>query len=283
VLPESPRRTPAPPVPGERLDGYLAWRAQSVVAQRQDGHCGVYVRLRLGDVTSAQLRALGPILEQFGDGSVYLTIDQNLLIPWVHKESLPAIHAALSAVGLAELGLHTVKDVTSCPGAETCNLAVTASRRLGAAISDRLDAVDPAVPGFADTIVKISGCPNSCGQHHIADIGFHGAARKDGGTAYPMYQLHLGGGVDARGARFGRQVVKIPARRVPDAVVSLLELYAADRGPEETAAAFFERVDPKRVTGWLAPLLGAFVPGDEADIGEEKGFSVHTGEGECAA
>lgn len=282
-LPASPARTPGPKVAGERLEGYLPWRAQSVVAQRQDGYCGVYVRLRLGDVTSAQMRALGPILERFGDGSAYLTIDQNILIPWVHKDSLAALHAALSAAGLAELGLHTAKDVTSCPGAETCNLAVTASRRLGAAISDRLDRVDPGIPGFSDTVVKISGCPNSCGQHHIADIGFHGAARKDGGKAYPMYQLHLGGGVDARGARFGRQVVKIPARRVPDAVVSLLELYAADRAADETAAAFFERVDPKRVTAWLAPLLGAFVAGEEADIGEDKGFSVHTGEGECAA
>ncbi len=276
-------RTPAPPVEGEKTEGYLAWRAQSVVDQRQSGYVGVYVRLKLGDITSAQMRGLGPILERFGDGSAYLTIDQNILVPFVDKRSLPAIHAALAAIGLAELGLHTAKDVTSCPGAETCNLAVTASRRLGAAISERLDREDPTQPGFADTVIKISGCPNSCGQHHIADLGFHGAARKEGGKAYPMYQLHLGGGVDARGARFGRQVVKIPARRVPDAVVVLLRLYASDRAPAEKPAAFFERVDPKRVTAALGELLGPVTAGEDADLGEEKGFAIHSGEGECAA
>ena len=283
VLPESPTRTPAPPVEGDKTEGYLSWRAQSVVDQRQSGYAGVYIRLKLGDITSAQMRGLGPILERFGDGSAYLTIDQNILVPFVDKRSLPAIHAALAALGLAELGLHTAKDVTSCPGAETCNLAVTASRRLGAAISDRLDREDATQPGFADTVIKISGCPNSCGQHHIADLGFHGAARKEGGKAYPMYQLHLGGGVDARGARFGRQVVKIPARRVPDAVVVLLRLYASDRAPDEKPAAFFERVDPKRVTAALGELLAPVTAGEDADIGEEKGFSIHSGEGECAA
>ncbi|MBL8720755.1 MAG: nitrite/sulfite reductase [Myxococcales bacterium] len=283
VLPESPTRSPAPPVEGDKIEGYLPWRAQSVVDQRQSGYAGVYIRLKLGDITSAQMRGLGPILERFGDGSAYLTIDQNILVPFVDKRSLPAIHAALAALGLAELGLHTAKDVTSCPGAETCNLAVTASRRLGAAISDRLDREDATQPGFADTVIKISGCPNSCGQHHIADLGFHGAARKEGGKAYPMYQLHLGGGVDARGARFGRQVVKIPARRVPDAVVVLLRLYASDRAPDEKPAAFFERVDPKRVTAALGELLAPVTAGEDADIGEEKGFSIHSGEGECAA
>ena len=283
VLPESPTRAPAPPVEGDKIEGYLPWRAQSVVDQRQSGYAGVYIRLKLGDITSAQMRGLGPILERFGDGSAYLTIDQNILVPFVDKRSLPAIHAALAALGLAELGLHTAKDVTSCPGAETCNLAVTASRRLGAAISDRLDREDATQPGFADTVIKISGCPNSCGQHHIADLGFHGAARKEGGKAYPMYQLHLGGGVDARGARFGRQVVKIPARRVPDAVVVLLRLYASDRALDETPASFFERVDPKRVTAALGELLAPVTAGEDADIGEEKGFALHSGEGECAA
>ncbi|MBK7396540.1 MAG: nitrite/sulfite reductase [Myxococcales bacterium] len=283
VLPESPTRAPAPPVEGDKIEGYLPWRAQSVVDQRQSGYAGVYIRLKLGDITSAQMRGLGPILERFGDGSAYLTIDQNILVPFVDKRSLPAIHAALAALGLAELGLHTAKDVTSCPGAETCNLAVTASRRLGAAISDRLDREDASQPGFADTVIKISGCPNSCGQHHIADLGFHGAARKEGGKAYPMYQLHLGGGVDARGARFGRQVVKIPARRVPDAVVVLLRLYASDRALDEMPASFFERVDPKRVTAALGELLAPVTAGEDADIGEEKGFALHSGEGECAA
>ncbi|MGZ3453094.1 MAG: nitrite/sulfite reductase [Polyangiales bacterium] len=285
-LPELPKRTPAPPVVLDRHpDGYLAWRAQSVFDQRQDGYAGVYVRLKLGDIDSKQMRALGPILEKFGDGTAVMTVDQNFLIPWVDRRSLPAIYAALREIGLAELGIHTAKDVTSCPGAETCNLAVTSSRQLAAAISDRLEKADAQhLAGLSGTVIKLSGCPNSCGQHHIADLGFHGAAKKDGGKTYPMYQLHLGGGVDGNGAYFGRQVVKIVARRVPEAVVRLLKLYESDRtSAEETPNAFFRRVDPKRVTTALADLTTGFAAGEEADIGEQTGFQVAIGEGECAA
>jgi sulfite reductase beta subunit-like hemoprotein len=285
-LPENPRRSPAPPVTleGPPPTGYLEWRAGSVVDQRQDGYTAVYVRLKLGDITSRQMRALGPILERFGDGSAVLTVDQNILIPYVDKRSLPALFLALKEIDLAALGVHTAKDTLSCPGAETCNLAVTASRQLGSAISERLEQADAtSLPGLATTSIKISGCPNSCGQHHIAAIGFHGAARKDSGKTYPMYQLHLGGGVDGAGAVFGRQVVKIVARRVPDAVVRLLALYGTDKTEGETPTAFFRRVDPKRVTAALDGLLGPYVEGEEADIGESVGFQVQVGEGECAA
>jgi sulfite reductase (ferredoxin) len=286
-LPQNPERVPAPAVllEGRSHPGYLEWRAASVVDQRQDGYAAVYVRLELGDITSAQMRQLGPILEKFGDGSGRVTIDQNILIPFVDKRSLPALHVELAEIGLARLGVKTTRDVTSCPGAETCNLAVTASRNLGKAISDRLELPDAiGLDGSKDAVVKISGCPNSCGQHHIADFGFHGAARKENGKTVPMYQLHLGGGVDGRGATFGRQVVKLVARRVPDAVVQLLKLYADDKQEGETVTAFYQRVDPKRVVSFLGELVTK-PPTDEevADIGEEVGFKIHTGEGECAA
>lgn len=290
-LPENPQRTPAPPVELAGREsgvypppGYLQWRAASVVDQRQDGYTAVYVRLKLGDINSAQMRAFGPLIEKYGDGSAYLTIDQNLMIPFVDKRSLPAIYVALKELGLAELGIHTAKDVTSCPGAETCNLAVTSSRQLASAISDRLDQPDVQhLQGLAGTVIKLSGCPNSCGQHHIADLGFHGAAKKENGKTYPMYQLHLGGGVDENGAYFGRQVVKLAARRVPEAVVKLLALYEAERAEGETPKSFFKRVDGKRVVAALGDLVGNFQAGEEADIGETVGFQVAIGEGECAA
>ncbi len=133
-------------------------------------------------------------------------------------------------------------------------------------------------------MIKISGCPNSCGQHHVADIGWHGAAKTVSGTTYPMYQLHLGGGVDASGARFGRQVVKVVARRVPDAVAALLKLYEAERNPDETPASFYRRVDPKRVVAALGDLVAVGPEkGEERDVGEETGFEVAIGAGECAA
>lgn len=285
--------TPAPPVLGgeeRRSSDYLAWRATSVVPQKSEGsdpgdRVAVYVRLLLGDLTSEQMRTVGRLATEFGDGTVRLTIDQNLLVPWVHVRSLPALFARLSAVGLAKLDLHTVRDVTSCQGADTCNLAVTSSRALAQAITGKLEAEGLGASGdVARTLIKVSGCPNSCGQHHIADLGFHGGAKTVGKDAVPVYQLHLGGGVDGRGARFGRQVVKIIARRVPDAVVRLLGLYEAERSVDESPAAFFERVDAKRIVATLGELLTAPPTTEEsADVGESSGFLVHTGEGECAA
>ena len=162
-----PATTPAPAVEegGPRAAGYLAWKASAVFTQKQEGFAAVYVRLPLGDVTATQLRALGGLATRFGDGSVILSVDQNLVVPWVNVRSLPAIHRALVALDLAELDRDTVRDVTSCPGAETCNLAVTGSRSLARAIADRLAGDDAhALRGFAKTTIKISGCPNSCGS-----------------------------------------------------------------------------------------------------------------------
>jgi sulfite reductase (ferredoxin) len=287
-LPDSPRNVPAPPVDdvhGPLPAGYLQWRSASVVDQKQEGYAAVYARLFLGDITAAQMRGLADLLPRFGDGTLRLTVDQNLLVPWVDRRSLPALYLALREIGLARLDIHTAKDVTSCPGAESCNLAVTSSRNVARAISERLDLPDVSgAKGLQDTVIKISGCPNSCGQHHIADIGWHGAAKTVGGTTYPMYQLHLGGGVDESGARFGRQVVKVVARRVPDAVAALVKLFDAEKKDRESPADFYRRVDPKRVVAALGDIAAATPAGPEAtDIGQETGFEIAIGAGECAA
>jgi sulfite reductase beta subunit-like hemoprotein len=283
-LPPQPETTPRPPVDGDaRAPGFLAWKASSVVDQREDGYAAVYVRLFLGDMTSSQMRALARIADTFGDGTVRLTIDQNVLIPFVDKRSLAALYGALKENDLAKLDIHTAKDVTSCPGADTCNLAVTGSRGLAAAIMDRLEKVEN-LDGLKDTVIKVSGCPNSCGQHHIADIGWHGGAKTIGDKTYPVYQLHLGGGSDFGQAFFGRQVVKVLARRAPEAVVKLLELFEKEKNEGERPAQFFRRVDAKRVVAALGELVTAPpTPEELVDNGEQKGFQVELGEGECAA
>ncbi|TAK28220.1 MAG: nitrite/sulfite reductase [Myxococcaceae bacterium] len=287
---------PAPPPPASTDDapstrgpGYLLWRGANTVAQDQPGYHAVLIRLALGAVTATQLRALSKLVTDFADGSLRTSIEQNLVLRWVPTHRLPALHAALDAIGLAKPGARTVADVTTCPGAETCNLAVTASRQVGAAISARLEsdvALHAAVKTAAATVIKVSGCPNSCGQHHIADIGWHGAARKVGDRTAPVYQLHLGGGFDENGARFGRQIVKIPARRVAEAVARLVQLYADEKADGETATAFYKRVTGARVHALLDDLadLDSDTP-DETflDIGESMGFRVAIGEGECAA
>ncbi|MBI5512351.1 MAG: nitrite/sulfite reductase [Deltaproteobacteria bacterium] len=289
-----PERVELPPAPRSqatelRAEGYLPWRASNTFAQPQEGYAVAVLRLPLGAVTAAQLRGLASLCQTYADGAVRTTLDQNLALRYVPVARLPALHRALKDLWLAQPGARTVSDVTSCPGAESCNLAVTSSRAVAAAITARLE-TDPAlaelVAAARATVIKLSGCPNSCGQHHIADLGFHGAARKVGDRTAPVYQLHLGGGVDERGARFGRQVVKLPAKRLPEAVARLLGLYAREREGSEAPSRFFERVAEARVLAALGDLatLDARTPDEDfLDVGEDTGFKVSIGAGECAA
>lgn len=286
--PPPPSRIDAesPPAPGR---GYLRWRASNALAQDQAGYHAVVVRLPLGRITAAQFDALADIAERFSEGALRLAVDQNLLLRFVPTGRLGALYTALDAAGLGAPDARTVADVTTCPGAETCNLAVTASRQVGAAITARLESdatLADALVAARDATVKVSGCPNSCGQHHIATLGWHGAARRAGDRTAPVYQLHLGGGFDDDGARFGRQVVKVPARRVPEAMARLLKLYAAERTEGDTPDRFFRDLAGARVEALLHDLvaLDADTPDDIfLDIGQAQGFHVAIGEGECAA
>jgi sulfite reductase beta subunit-like hemoprotein len=274
-----------------RRPSYLKWRAASVLKQLQPGYACAFIRLPLGDITPAQLRGLIPIARKYSDGTVRTTLEQNIILRWVPISKLPALHAELEDLGLGGAGAQSVEDVTSCPGADSCQLAVTTSRQLGMVISQRLDNLSgesrEAMELARTAAIKISGCPNSCGQHHVADLGFHGAVRRIGERSAPVYQLHLGGGVDgASGANFGRQVVKIPARRVAEAVERLLLLFKQERTAGELPRDFYRRVSEERVVevlGSLAVLDETASEDDFVDVGQEADFKVILGKGECAA
>jgi sulfite reductase beta subunit-like hemoprotein len=266
-------------------DGFGEFLRTNCIPQKQSGYYAVVARLDRGDVTSAQLRGLAKLAREFSDGTVRTTNDQNAILRWVPEASLTALHAELLALGLGRPGARTIHDVTSCPGADTCNLAVTKSRELATAVQDRLATANGALADAGGLDIKISGCPNSCGQHHVAALGFHGTMRRVGGQAVPEYQLHLGGGIDKYGATFGRQVAKVPARKVPEAVVKLLELYKKERTGEEKALDFFRRVDGKLVKDALAALQldeKTAKPEDYLDNGDDAAFKVAIGQGECA-
>ncbi len=263
------------------------------VKQVQSGYHAVIVRLDRGDITSEQLRGLAVASRTYGEGQARASNDQNIILRFVADSNLRPLYEDLVKLGLGLPGARTLKDVTACPGADTCNLAVTKSRELSSAISARLSAPDAAkaVAAAEKLDIKISGCPNSCGQHHIAALGFHGTMRRvvmaDGvARAVPEYQLHLGGGIDLNGATFGRQVIKVPARRVPDTVVRLLELYERERTGDEGALAFFRRTTPETVKAAVADLIeidpATAKPEDYLDHGDETPFVVAIGQGECA-
>ena len=201
-------------------------------------------------------------------------------------ELVGRLYEMIAAAGLGQPGADTAADVTSCPGAETCKLAVTQSRGLGEALAARVRAADGLMAQASGLDVKVSGCPNGCGQHHIAAVGFQGSLRKIGGRAAPQYFVTVGGGVHDSGAAFGRLVAKVPARRAPIALERLAWLFARERAAGETAAAFFARVDRARVSGLLADLESlspeTATPDDFIDFAETSPFRPDMQEGECA-
>jgi sulfite reductase (NADPH) hemoprotein beta-component len=281
ILPElAPDLAPGP-------EAVAAFERTNVRPQRQPGYVSVEVVLPLGDVTAAQLRAIAELALAHGDGCVRLTRGQDLVLRWVRAEEVPALHAGLAAAGLGRSGAGTAARVVSCPGAESCKLAVTQSRGLGRLLEDHLGAHPELVAGAPGLDLKVSGCPNGCGQHHVAAIGFQGSARKVAGRAVPQYFVLVGGGLGPDGARFGRLAAKIPARRVPAALERLVALYRAERAAGESAPAFFARVDPARARAALADLADlppdAVAPEDLVDLGERAAFRPETGDGECAA
>lgn len=270
---------------------YRAW-LRTVDPQKQSGFAAVTIKLDRGDITSAQFDQLAELVEVYADGTLRTMNNQNLLVRWIRTAALPHLYARLQEIGLAEAGSNTILDVVSCPGADSCNLAVTSSMSLAKHLTRFLknpgtsaDSVELA--RTAD--IKISGCPNSCGQHHVAAIGFHGTVRHAGdGRQIPEYQLHLGGGFNEDGVQFGRHIVKIPAQRSGEALLALLDLYRDRREPGEEARSFFRRVTKEEVSAALAPhLIGMTFENmreqDTVDLGQEKQFDVAIGRGECAA
>ncbi len=258
-----------------------AWRATNVRPQRQRGYAAVVVRLVLGDTTAGQLRVVAWLAESYADRAVRLSPDQNLLLRWVKEDRLGELFNRLAAAGLAAAGAGTIVDVTSCPGAESCKLAVTQSRGLGRKLADSLAARPELAEAASDTVIKISGCPNGCGQHHIATLGFQGSVRKVDGRAVPQYFVMVGGGVSAEGARFARLAAKVPARRMDQAVERLIGWYQRDRQQGESSQAFFARAPVPAVKALLADLEAfdaqAATDEDYIDLAETTAFVPEVG------
>jgi sulfite reductase (NADPH) hemoprotein beta-component len=263
------------------------WLRTNLQPQKQGEYSQVTVRLELGDVTAGQMRALAALSRAYSDGAVRVTVDQNLVMRWVKSGQVPGLYRRLAAAGLAQSGAGTISDVTSCPGAESCRLAVTQSRGLARLIEEGLDRQPALVRAASDVSIKISGCPNGCGQHHVAAIGFQGSIRKIGDRAVPQYFMMLGGGAGPEGATFGRLTAKIPARRIPEAVNRMLSLYQDERTTGETASAFFLRVDPTHARAAVADLEKMAPeeaqPVDFIDPGEDHAFNPEVMDGECAS
>jgi sulfite reductase (NADPH) hemoprotein beta-component len=254
--------------------------------QKQEGFVTATVTVPLGDLSGAQYRVLADFARAYADGTVRVTAVQNLVFRWVRREDVPALYRSLQAAGLGLPDADSIADVTSCPGAESCKLAVTQSRGLGQSLEQHLRDTPALIEMARSLDIKVSGCPNGCGQHHIATIGFQGSLRKVDGRAVPQYFIQIGGGIDDQRTTFGRLAAKVPARRAPQALDRLVRLYAAEKHDGETPLSFFRRLEVARVKTLLADLetLTAQSAGetDYVDLAETTAFRPETTDGECA-
>ncbi len=294
LLPEFDEAGSAPPVPesfgspnGDRSE-FEAFCADNVAEQKQEGFSTVHVKVTRGDFSPEQFRGLGQLMRDFCGGNARTTIDQNFVLRWVRNESLYDVYSALRELGLAEDGFDTITDVVSCPGTDSCKLGITASMGLNRALQERVESMDITDPLTRKIHLKMSGCPNGCGQHHIGTIGFYGASIKAGGHTMPAYVAHIGGIAEGGDVVYGARLkVRLPAKRVPDAVERWLRMYEAERNEGEIFNDYASRVGTIRFEDEVRDLaLPAEFNLDNIlqfiDWSRRDPYKVERGEGECA-
>jgi sulfite reductase (ferredoxin) len=240
------------------------WRRTNVYQQKQSGHVTITVTLPLGDITADQLRALADIARRYTKETVRSTVEQNIVLRWVSEADLPALYAELKSAELAQPGAGTIVDVVACPGTDTCKLGISSSRGLAGELRARLLAkgyeLDEAIRGLH---IKISGCFNSCGQHHVSDLGFYGMNRTKNGYTVPHFQVVLGGKWEANGGAYGLAIGAIPSKRIPEVVDRITARYVAERQPGESFHSYAKRIGKAALKAMIDDL--AFVPLHDAD------------------
>src|SRR3954453_10904310 len=285
----------APPAPMQHSspngDGteFERFSGSNVRAQRQEGFSTVEVAVPRGDLSPEQFRGLAQIMRDYCGGYARTTVGQNLVLRWVRNEAIYEVWTKLEELELGEQGAQEVIDVVSCPGTDSCKLGITSSMGLNAAVRQRLREMEITDPLTKLVQVKMSGCPNGCGQHHIGNIGLYGASIKVGDHTIPAYVAHVGGNHIGGGVVFGTRLkVRLPAKRVPDAIERWLRMYEAERTSDtETFNEFVERVGTKHFEEAVSELalpiefslenMNHFI-----DWSKNAPFQVVRGEGECA-
>jgi len=264
------------------------WYRTNVYRQRQSGYVAATVTLPLGDASADQLRALADIARRFVKDTLRTTVEQNILFRWVSEADLPEFYQAIRAIGLGAADAATIVDVTACPGTDTCKLGIASSRGLARELRYRLGEksweLDEAVKNLR---IKVSGCFNSCGQHHIADIGFYGINRNINGFQVPHFQVILGGKFYDNAGEYGVPIAAVPSKRIPEAVISIAQFYLRQRERNERFQEFVARIGKKAIKDLLQDLTK--IPAHEvdrsyySDWGDPREFTLSDrGIGECA-
>jgi sulfite reductase (ferredoxin) len=271
-----------------RPEGFDAWAASNVYHQRQSGYAVVTISCPLGDLSSDQMRALAEISRRFAGGNARTTVEQNLVFRWIPHGKLIDLYNELAAIGLADSGAGTIVDVTACPGTDTCKLGIASSRGLAGELRHRLAAksatLDQAIRNLR---IKVSGCFNSCGQHHAADIGFYGNSRNIGGYTVPHFQVMLGGMWKKNAGSYALAMGSVPSRRIPELVQALTDRYVSQRQGDESFQQFCQRIGKKELKGIVDQFTAVPAhnvdPSFYSDWGDPREFTIgDMGVGECA-
>ncbi|MEE9535696.1 MAG: nitrite/sulfite reductase [Nitrosopumilaceae archaeon] len=279
-------------------EGFSNWYKTTTYKQKQDGYCSVFITLEAGDVTSNQLKALAEICREFSaEGFARNGFSQDIVFRWVSEDDLPRMYAKLLQVGLANPGSLTMASPVGCSGTTSCNLALTNSHRLAKEIQRKfLDLKLNEDDDLRDATIKISGCPNSCGQHEIATIGFYGGGGRVGKDMYPNYTMSLGGRADGD-AMLGVNCMRVPVKRIIPVILKIIELFKKNKHPNDSFSSWIDRIvkgnensQIKSVNDFKKELSPLVVPPTKeqekdfyTDYGEDTGYHTMTGKGECAA
>lgn len=273
-------------VPAPETARYRAWLKTNVFEQKQPGWYAVQLRVLLGDMNSDKARALAQLVKSYAADDIRVTVNQGYLLRYVRPENLPALYEALDALGLAEPGFDTTADITTCPGTDTCNLAISSSYGITRALETMMADEFPDLVFNDDIKIKISGCMNGCGQHSVANIGYHGSSLKNGAYVLPALQVLLGGGFNGRGeGLIGDKVIKIPSKRGPDSLRLLLRDYEANGFDGEYYSDYYARQGKNYFYQLLKPLadLKTLVDADYIDWDHTEQYVTEVGVGECAS
>lgn len=273
------------PVDPENIEAYTIWRKTNVFEQKQSGFFGVFVKVLTGDIPTDKARELIAGIRDHIADDIRITQDQNLLFKYVREESLPHIFNLLTKLGYAKPGYNSTSDVTTCPGTDTCNLGISNSTEMARVLEQYIHEFHSDFVYETDLKIKISGCMNSCGQHGLAHIGFHGASSKVGGKVIPAAQVMLGGGTVGDGVgRVAERITKVPTKRVLQVVDFVLTDFKQNKVAEENFHNYYDRQTKDYFYQLLKPLADTTNLTDDeyVDWGHEGTFATAIGVGECA-
>jgi len=266
-------------------ENYNRWKKSNVIEQKQKGYFGIRVRVPLGNISSDNARKFSKIAETYAADDIRVTLGQSFLLRFVKEEALPAVYSELKKIGFAKAGAGSTADITSCPGTDTCNLGISNSTGAALAFEELINTEFPDLVYDQDIKIKISGCMNSCSQHGMAQIGFHGSSLKAGTKVVPALQLLLGGGVLGNGeGRAAEKIIKFPSKRGPAVLRTILKEYENGSQGGESFNSFYERKGKNYFYQLLKPLaeIGNLDENELVDWGHSAGFQTAIGVGECA-